>query len=112
MSPEEISATFDTAAGIRSEFPMIFAMASPLREQANRALLDENLTKTILPEVKVVFLSCERTHWSCAFGFMENERLYNESVENGKKARPMRFVTVEGANHFVSDNVKNWACSC
>jgi len=102
MTAEEMKFNVDGVAAGR-EVPMFSApMQSAIREMAKRALSDEDLTQSILPGVEIIFETCDETTWDCAWGFIETERQYKANVAAGRKIRPMRFIDIKGANHFVS----------
>lgn len=76
-------------------------MQPTIKVQADTALWDVKLAQTVLPKTKIVWLACEKTNWYCTWGLFETERLYKEHVAKGDKVRPIRFIEVPGANHFV-----------
>jgi hypothetical protein len=94
---------FDCVAANRTELPMfIFPMQPTLNVQAQKVLFDEKQVNEVLPKMEVVHIWCTRTEWSCVYGMMETERQYKECLKQGERVRPIRFVEIEGANHFVS----------
>ena len=94
---------FDPVAATRTEFPMFFNPMQPtLKNMAQRVLFDEKLASSILPKLEVVYIWCQRAQWYCVYGMIETERQYKEHVEQGHRVRPIRFIELEGANHFVS----------
>lgn len=101
FTPKEMAKNYDGLAAARTEAPMIFNMKNVLRQQAQRALFDEEMVRTILPRTKVVHQYCTRTNWFCAYGFIETERQYKEQLAQGKKVRPIAFQEIKEANHFV-----------
>lgn len=113
MTPEEYTKNFDGIAASRCEFPMYFPMQPVLKEQAEKALFDEETVSRVLPRVKVVLQTCTSANWYCAYGFIETERRYKEYVAKGVKVRPIQFQEIEGANHFIhwDDPVKFWTAT-
>jgi hypothetical protein len=93
----------DGIAASRTEFPMcIFPMQPTLNVQAQKVLFDEKQVNEVLAKTEVVHIWCTRAAWHSIYGMMETERQYKECLQQGKKVRPIRFVEIEGANHFVS----------
>lgn len=102
MTPQEMSVNFDGAAAARTEFPMFFPMQPTLKKQAQSVLFNEKHAQEVLPDLEVVYIFCTQTQWYCAWGMVETEKQYKENIAQGKKVRPIRFIGIEGANHFVS----------
>ena len=93
---------FDGVAASRTEFPMFFQMQPALKIMAQKVLFDEKLSGEILPKSEVVHVWCARAQWYCVYGMMETERQHKEHVKQGHMIRPIRFIEIENANHFVS----------
>jgi hypothetical protein len=70
-------------------------------KQTMLALFDEELAKTLFPEVRISHIACSKSFWPCLASLMDTERLYKEYAAKGKKGRPIRFVVIDGANHVV-----------
>lgn len=102
MTPGEMALNFDALAAQRTELPMFFPMQPALKAQAQRALFDEALAAQVLPGLEVVYFLSTRTVWYPVWGFFETERQYKEHVAAGRKVRPITFLEIEEANHFVS----------
>jgi hypothetical protein len=102
LTPEEMAEMCDFAATRRSEFPMYFPMQPVLKNLGQRSLFDEKLAGEVLPNLEVVLLVCTQGPWYCAWGMIETERQHKEHLKQGHKVRPIRFIEIEGANHFVS----------
>jgi hypothetical protein len=81
---------------------MFFLMQRTLKNMAQKVLFDEKLASEVLPQLEVLYIWCTRAQWYCLYGMIETERQYKEQVKQGRKVRPIRFVKIEGANHFVS----------
>lgn len=77
-------------------------MQPTLNIQAQKVLFDEKLACEVLPKTQVVHVWCTRAQWYCVYGMVETERQYKEHVKQGHKVRPIRFIEMDGANHFVS----------
>jgi len=101
MSPEEMAVNFDGLAGERTEGPMFFPMQPTLKLQLKKVLFDEKAVSEVLPKIEVSHIVCARAIWYCAWGMIETERIYKEHVAQGRKTRPMRFIEIPTANHFV-----------
>ncbi|KDQ53365.1 hypothetical protein JAAARDRAFT_183320 [Jaapia argillacea MUCL 33604] len=101
MTEDETAVNFDPAAAARTEFPMFFPMQPALNAQGQRALFNEELAKTYLPNVEIVFIWCDKANWYCSYGMIETKRQYKQNIAEGKELRPIRFIRINGANHFV-----------
>jgi len=114
MTPAEIAISIDGPAAARSELPMFVPPMQPtLKIQAQRALFDEKQVSEVLPKLDIGHIVCTSTNWYCAWGMVETERQYKEHIKQGHKVRPIRFVEIEGANHFVhwDDPKAFWAAT-
>ncbi|TFK45298.1 hypothetical protein OE88DRAFT_1715420 [Heliocybe sulcata] len=113
MTAEEYAKNFDGLAASRCEFPMYFPMQPVLRVQAGKALWDEEAVRTVLPRVEVALLTCTAANWYCVYGFIETEKRYKEYLAKGAEVRPIRFIEIEGGNHFIhwDDPVAFWAAT-
>ncbi|KAG6827753.1 hypothetical protein H0H92_010575 [Tricholoma furcatifolium] len=76
------------------------AMQLTLNNMSHRVLYDETLAQSFFPEVSVLFISATRTTWTCAWGYSEVKRRYDEEVAQGKRVRPTHFSLIDGGNHF------------
>ena len=101
MTEEEIAVNFDPVTAM-TELPMLFQMQPVLKILAQTCLFDEKIMSKILPQLDVVYLYCTKTQWYCLWGMIEVERQYNEHLKLRHKVRPIRFLEIEGRNHFVS----------
>jgi len=102
MTEEETAVNFDPVAAARTETPMFFQMQPVLKILAQTCLFDEKVTSDVLPQLEVVHLFCAKAQWYCIWGMIETERQYKEHLNLGHKVRPIRFLEIEGGNHFVS----------
>ena len=68
-------------------------MQPTIRKQTETALYDEEAIKKILPKLEIVHQFCTATNWYCVWGFFGNEGFAPK--------RPIRFIEIPGANHFV-----------
>ncbi|KAK0460403.1 uncharacterized protein EV420DRAFT_209411 [Desarmillaria tabescens] len=94
MTPDDMKVTFDGEAAGRMEFPMYFPPMQPtIRKQTETALYDEEAIKKILPKLEIVHQFCTASNWYCVWGFFGNELFAPK--------RPIRFIEIPGANHFV-----------
>jgi len=85
----------------RVDLSLVFKMQSELGNQTQRALFDPELAKTVLPGLPVTFFACKSSNWYCVYSFFESENRYKKLVSEGNPARPITFVELPGANHFV-----------
>jgi hypothetical protein len=76
-------------------------MQPVLKAQAQSALFNEANATDVLPKLQVVFMWSTRTPWHCAWAFIETEKQLKQHVSQGHKVRPIRFIEIEGTNHFV-----------
>jgi hypothetical protein len=105
MTEEELVSILDMPACTRSDFPILggSSLIRPvIKEQWRKAVFDETLAREIFPELQVVFLVTEMTVLACVWGKLVTEKRYMEAVEQGRRARPIRFITMRDENHFVS----------
>jgi hypothetical protein len=101
MKPEEEKRAMDVAAGVATDgaFPQ-----TPYKSRfssSKLALFDEDLAKSLFPELRISQIACTKSIWQCLFSVMETKRLYEEYAAEGKKGRPIRLGYIEGANHVV-----------
>lgn len=89
-------------AAVRTGFPKVHKLQPVLKVQGQNVLFNEQLASEILPKLEFVYVLCTRTVWYGAWAMIETERQYKEHIAQGHKLRPIRFVEIEGANHFVS----------
>jgi len=113
MTEDEMKANFDDTAASRTEFPMFFPMQPTLYVQGQKALFDEKLAREVLPRTEVVHIWCARAQWYCVYGMIETERQYKKHVKQEHRVRPIRFIEMEDANHFVhwDEPEKFWAAT-
>jgi len=111
MTEEEINVQFDATASSRSDFPLFTQMKPTLKIVTQKVLFDEKLASEILPRSQFVYISCTRSVWYCVYAMFETERRHKEHLKQGHKVRPIRFMEIEGANHFAhrDDPEKLWA---
>jgi hypothetical protein len=104
MTEEELISILEWPAAFRTDLLALYGlpMRPVIKEQTIKALFDEALARTILPELKVVFIGSELTAFACVWGKLVYETMYLDSVKRGRRARPIRFITIQGVNHFVS----------
>ncbi|KAF9030950.1 alpha/beta-hydrolase [Hymenopellis radicata] len=101
MTPEYIARVMESKAAATGAdagavpYPPIQRM---LREQANTALFNPDL---VLPSVTIATIGCMHTSWFLLWAFIELERRHKEFIERGVKVRPITFVELTNANHFV-----------
>lgn len=118
LTPTELTTCIDPLPGPRSEQPFWGAVdAETMRDQTRGALLlDYSSTLTeeekgrsgALREMKVYVVYGTATVWSVIWGAWELEKEVGKWAEEGRDARPMQFLPIEGTNHFVSNG--SFAC--
>ena len=64
--------------------------------------LSEEEESRVLPDVKVCVVYGDSSVWSVTWNTWELEKDIAKWEKEGRKTRDMRFLLVEGANHFVS----------
>lgn len=101
---ENLQVMYEDEAMKRSDFALFIMMRAFLEEQTQRTIFDEKLAKAYFPKVKVVYLDCAQTMWALRHTRRQVESKWNELVTRGCSPRMMRFIDVEEANHFVSDD--------
>ncbi|KAK2463258.1 hypothetical protein APHAL10511_004913 [Amanita phalloides] len=90
----------ETAA--RCEFPMYMPpMQKRLRELAQHVLFEGTNASTAFPAVPVTHIIAGRSCWQCMWGSYMTKKMYEDSLREGKAVRPMKFVVMDEANHFI-----------
>lgn len=98
-----LSNLLDGETAALTELPMFTsAMQATLRTMAEKALFDEKLAKDVLPQLEVAYIYCTRSSWYPAFAYLTTKRLYQDHIKSGHTVRPIKFYTIDGANHFVN----------
>jgi hypothetical protein len=102
-STEEKQRYFELDAALRADTGAVpYPDIQPaLFKNADKALFDTSVAEELLPNVDSVFVSSTSGVWICVYGFFAVEKRYNDLVAGGKKVRPMGFLELPGANHFV-----------
>jgi hypothetical protein len=77
-------------------------MQPVLKIQTQNALFDERNSSDVVPNLQVVHIYCEKAPWHCIWAYLETERQFKEHTRQGHKVRPIRFIGMKEANHFVS----------
>ncbi|TFK54470.1 hypothetical protein OE88DRAFT_1733125 [Heliocybe sulcata] len=99
---EDMAMMYEESAAVRTDLHMVIEPMQPtIREQAKMALFNEELARTVLPDLRVVHVVCLQTHWHCIWGYIEAKKEYESCVAKGQKPRPFDFVEIPKANHFV-----------
>ena len=93
----------DHDALVLTELPMYHENIRPiLVEQRTKSLFEPLTASTILPDIFVVLIGCEKSHLGCVRGRLGVEKEYSECVREGRKGREIKFITIDNVNHFVS----------
>ncbi|EJD01416.1 uncharacterized protein FOMMEDRAFT_111212 [Fomitiporia mediterranea MF3/22] len=112
FTPNEILTCVDIAPGPRSEWPLWHLPSSLLQEQKRRAFLagSEQIAsdseaggneKLRLPKLKIHVICGLASLWVVQWETWNLEEEYLKWASEGKERRPVKFVPVEGANHFL-----------
>lgn len=91
----------DASAAATADVGMLYPMQPAIKIRSHKALFDDKVIRAVLPNVELVYLYCTDSFWPSVLTFVEIETQYKEHVSSGRKARPMQFVEMKGANHFV-----------
>ncbi|KAK1228857.1 hypothetical protein PQX77_008099 [Marasmius sp. AFHP31] len=78
----------------------VLGWSSIVNELAHNALFDEKTASSFFPKLSITYLYAPCSTWMCIVGYTETKRLYEERVERNEGIRPIKFVELEGANHF------------
>ena len=99
MSAEELAATKDKTALLRSTMPLLRSNVENFRRNFEKALFDID---GALPGVNVVVAWCDETMGDAVLAAkIIHDRLKAEQPE-GKVRRDIKMYRLEGTNHFVS----------
>jgi hypothetical protein len=102
MTDEDFAVNLDLGASKRSDVLLLTTMLPALKKQAQAALFDETMAKEFLPGMEVVWIACPQSMWPLEWSKVLIARQYEEHVKQKHHVRPIRFIEIEGANHFVS----------
>lgn len=111
FSEAEVKEITDASAAVRSEAAIYGQDAVPqLRANFHRSVFDAGLAAKYLPELQVKIIYCFQTIWSIPWGIHEIKKTQEHLKNEGSKTRPVQFVSVENANHFVSEPFYHLSC--
>lgn len=102
MTADEIAVNVDRV-GARSGWPFLANFKHLFEKQAQRALFEGKYANELLPGLKVVWLSCSNSMFMLLWAKSLVEGKYRDHVAKGDTIRPIEFLQIEGANHFVSN---------
>ncbi len=77
-------------------------MSPKIKQLADSVLFDESVAQSFFPQVPVTYMAATRSTWHCIWSILETKRIYQWHSNEGHKIRHIRFLTIEGGNHFVS----------
>ncbi|KAK0452325.1 hypothetical protein EV421DRAFT_1768341 [Armillaria borealis] len=82
ITPEELQKIVDPVAAFAADLgPASLPVVEPmLHRQADRALYDEELARSVLPDVRFTTLVCTRSGWHMVLGALENEKRYTAAL--------------------------------
>ncbi|KAJ8074518.1 hypothetical protein PM082_015419 [Marasmius tenuissimus] len=78
----------------------VLGWLSIVNELAHKALFDETTASSFFSKLSITYLYAPYSTWMCVVGYTETKRLYEAHVERNEGIRPIRFVELEGADHF------------
>lgn len=102
MSQNDLAVNFDWDAAKRSDIPCHLPLRSAFEKLTEAALFNEALAKKFLPGMQIVWIACPQSMWALEWCKVLFERRYEECIKENRQVRPIRFMEIEGANHFVS----------
>lgn len=102
MTPDDLAVNVDLAAAAKCDFMVLQLFLAIAETQAEAALFNEQLARTILPELQIIWLACKNTPWALAWCKTLMQKKHQELIQQGCQVRPIKFIEIEGANHFVS----------
>ncbi|KAF5334552.1 hypothetical protein D9758_015777 [Tetrapyrgos nigripes] len=80
------------------------AMQSTLRKVTERLLFvsSEDGRKDSFSKVRITYISCAKSHWSCVWAAYKIRRMFQDFLKNGRSPqRWINFTVIEDGNHFV-----------
>ncbi|KAH8100450.1 hypothetical protein DFH11DRAFT_1671389 [Phellopilus nigrolimitatus] len=114
LKPDELTACVDAAPAARSEQPFWNSVsAETMYDQTCGTLLLDHQSNfktdsdteigltSLLPKIKVRNVYGFASVWSVQWGIWELEKDYKRWEAEGLKVRPLKFILVAGANHFL-----------
>ncbi|KAL0563546.1 hypothetical protein V5O48_018520 [Marasmius crinis-equi] len=96
-SRDEFERLTDVAASMGADM-LLLGWQGLLNETTQKVLFDEKVAKTFFPELKITHFSAPHSFWMTGVACMEIRRMYREKEA---VVRPIEFVELEGADHFV-----------
>ncbi|EJD07796.1 uncharacterized protein FOMMEDRAFT_150347 [Fomitiporia mediterranea MF3/22] len=100
-------ATKDLVPGARSEMYFFTKFRDgTLHKQYEAALISENTTRSgpsrfLLPNLSVSVVDGSETVWNIIWAGWEVEKNIEKWKVTGAEVRPLKFITIEGSNHFL-----------
>lgn len=86
----------------RTDSAMLTVIQPAIAEQAQNVLFSEEHATTVLPNVEVCYIWCNASPWNAIWPMFETERQQQEHLSKQHKVRPIEFIELDAANHFVS----------
>ncbi|KAK1235463.1 hypothetical protein PQX77_001315 [Marasmius sp. AFHP31] len=84
----------------RSDMALL-ARQTIFENATRKVLFDEYVAKTFFPNLSITYLYAPHSIWICVLGYTETRRRYEELANLGRAIRPIEFVELKGADHFV-----------
>ena len=106
LTPRDLLDSVDIAPGTRSEWAM-WRLPSPVlhAQKCNAIFLPDEDSLKPLPKLRIRVLCGLASLWVVQWETWAFEEEYLKWQDEGKAVRPVKFVPVEDANHFVSLSV-------
>jgi len=99
---EDVMTLIEPSVGARSEGPtFVGPMQITVKEITRRVFFDKTLVGSNLPNVPVLYISCRRSIWYCAWAAYKFRELYEQHVSKGDTVRPVHFTYLDDGNHFA-----------
>jgi hypothetical protein len=77
-------------------------MRPVLADQTQAAFFNNKMVKEFLSALRITWLSCPQSMWTLEWAKVLIERQYEERLRQKQQVRPISFISIPGANHFVS----------
>ncbi|KAJ8092410.1 hypothetical protein PM082_023865 [Marasmius tenuissimus] len=84
----------------RGDIPLLTQGQTVLENATQNVLFNEHIAKTFFPNLRIMYLYPPHSVWMCVLAYMETRRIYEE-LSTVRAIRPVKFVELKGADHFV-----------
>ncbi|KAL0573129.1 hypothetical protein V5O48_008832 [Marasmius crinis-equi] len=103
LSRSEIERLTDAKAAIRSDMP-VPVWQGILNENTQKVLFDEAVAAKFFPKLSITYLYAPHSVWLTVLAYGEAKKQYQQHIKQKTAIRPIQFIKVEGADHFVHYN--------